>query len=55
MDAVETPFLNELLASWIMMLFSFPFAFLVLQTVKETNYNDEQVVYTDDVTSWYGV
>ncbi|OSX56942.1 hypothetical protein POSPLADRAFT_1158233 [Postia placenta MAD-698-R-SB12] len=49
MDAVETPFLNELLASWIMMLFSFPFAFLVLRTVKETNYNDEQVVYADDV------
>ncbi|KZT07911.1 MFS general substrate transporter [Laetiporus sulphureus 93-53] len=49
MDAVSTPFLNELLASWIMMLASFPLAFLVLRTVKETNYDDEQMVYVDDV------
>ena len=31
------------------MLFSFPLAFLVLRTVKETNYDDEQQVYVDDV------
>ncbi|TBU47920.1 MFS general substrate transporter [Dichomitus squalens] len=49
MDAVATPFLNEHLASWILMLVSFPLAFLVLRTVKETNYDDEQVVYVDDV------
>ena len=49
MDAVATPFLNEHLASWTMMLFSFPLAFLVLRTVKETNYEDEKVVYVDDV------
>lgn len=49
MDAVLTPLLNEHLASWIMMLFSFPLAFLVIRTIKETNYEDEKVVYVDDI------
>ncbi|KAI0088921.1 MFS general substrate transporter [Irpex rosettiformis] len=49
MDAVLTPLLNEHLASWIMMLVSFPLAFLVIRTIKETNYEDEQVVYVDEV------
>jgi len=49
MDAVDTPYLNELLASWLMMLFSFPLAFLVIHSIKETNYDDEQVVYVDDI------
>ncbi len=48
MDAVGTPFLNEQLASGIPMLVSFPLAWLVLRTVKETNYGDEEVVYVDD-------
>lgn len=37
------------LASWIMMLASFPLAFLVIRTVKQTNYDQEEVVYVDDV------
>ena len=49
MDAVATPFLNEHLASWLMMLASFPFAAAVVHTIKETNYEDEKVVYVDDV------
>ncbi|RDX45382.1 MFS general substrate transporter [Lentinus brumalis] len=49
MDAVKTPFLNEHLASWIMLLVSFPLAWLVIRTVKESNYADEDVVYVDDV------
>ncbi|KAI0777807.1 MFS general substrate transporter [Trametes elegans] len=49
MDAVKTPFLNEHLASWLLMLVSFPLAWLVLRTVKESNYADEHVVYVDDV------
>ena len=49
MDAVLTPLLNEHLASWIMMLFSFVPAFFVIRTIKETNYDDEHVVYVDDV------
>ncbi|PCH44646.1 hypothetical protein WOLCODRAFT_26919 [Wolfiporia cocos MD-104 SS10] len=48
MDAVKTPFLNEILASWLMMVASFPLAFLVLRTVKETSYDDDDVVYVDD-------
>jgi len=49
MDAVATPFLNELLASWILMLASFPLAFIVIRSVKETNYDDEKMVYVDDI------
>ncbi|KAI9061564.1 MFS general substrate transporter [Trametes sanguinea] len=49
MDAVMTPYLNEHLASWLMLLASFPLAYLVVRTIKETNYEDEAVVYVDDV------
>lgn len=49
MDAVETPYLNEHLASWIMMLVSFPFAGIVISTIKETNYDVEHVDYATDV------
>jgi len=49
MDAVGTPFLNEHLASWILMLVSFPLAFLVIRSIKETNYDDEKMVYVDDL------
>ncbi|EIW52009.1 MFS general substrate transporter [Trametes versicolor FP-101664 SS1] len=48
MDAVGTPLLNEQLASGIPMLVSFPLAWLVLRTVKETNYGDEEAVYVDN-------
>ena len=37
------------LVSWILMLASFPFAFLVLRTVKETNLEHEEVIYVNDV------
>lgn len=47
MDATSTPYLNEHLATWCTMLVSFPFAFLVIRTVKETNYEAEKVVYVD--------
>jgi len=49
MDAVSTPLLNEHLASWIMMLVSYPLAFLVIRTIKETNYDTEKMVYVDDI------
>lgn len=48
MDAVATPYLNEHLATWSMILISFPLAFLVIRTVKETNYEHEHMVYVDD-------
>lgn len=49
MDAALTPLLNEHLASWSLLLISFPFAFLVLRVVKETNYEDEKVVYAKEL------
>lgn len=49
MDAVATPFLNEILGSWILTLVSFPLAFLVIRQIKETNYDDEQMVYVSDL------
>jgi len=49
MDATGTPYLNEHLASWIMMLVSFPLAGIVISTIKETNYDVEHVDYVDDV------
>ncbi|KAF8530043.1 MFS general substrate transporter [Hysterangium stoloniferum] len=41
MDAVATPYLNEHLASWGLMLVSFPPAFLVVRSIKETNYDSD--------------
>ncbi|EIN11194.1 hypothetical protein PUNSTDRAFT_62537 [Punctularia strigosozonata HHB-11173 SS5] len=49
MDAVGTPYLNELLASCLIMLVSFPLAFLVIRTVKETNYEFEEVIYVNNL------
>ena len=49
MDAVLTPLLNEHLASWIMMLVSFVPACFVIRSIKETTYEDEKVVFIDDV------
>ncbi|KAF8517384.1 MFS general substrate transporter, partial [Hysterangium stoloniferum] len=49
MDAVKTPYLNERLASWFLLLVSLPPAFLVIRTIKETNYDDENMVYIDDL------
>ncbi|KAF7797705.1 hypothetical protein EIP86_011057 [Pleurotus ostreatoroseus] len=50
MDAVLTPLLNEHLACWSMLLCSLPLAFLVIRTIKETNYGDEDMHYTDVVS-----
>lgn len=49
MDATLTPYLNEHLASWIMMLVSFPLAGVVIYTIKETNYDAEHIDYVDGV------
>ncbi|KAI0695639.1 MFS general substrate transporter [Cytidiella melzeri] len=48
MDAVLTPLLNEHLASWTMLLVSFPLAFTVLRTIKETNYDGENEIDVAD-------
>jgi hypothetical protein len=49
MDATSTPFLNELLASWLMMLVSFPLAGIVIWGIKDTSYTEEETVYVDGV------
>jgi hypothetical protein len=49
MDAVATPFLNEHLASWIMMLVSFPLAGLVIYHVKDTTYTEEKPIFVEDI------
>ena len=49
MDAVLTPLINEHLGSWILMLCTFIPTFFVIRTVKETNYEIEDVAYADDV------
>ncbi|KAI9510754.1 MFS general substrate transporter [Russula earlei] len=45
MDAVSTPFLNELLVSWILLLVSLPLAGIVISGIKDTSYTEEAPVY----------
>ena len=40
---LDAHLLNFQLGSWILTLASFPLAFLVVRTIKETNYDDEKV------------
>lgn len=49
MDATSTPFLNELLASWLLMMASFPLAGIVIWGIKDTSYTEEKTVYAKDV------
>lgn len=49
MDATSTPFLNELLASWIVMLVSFPLAGIVIWGIKDTSYTEEKTLYADEL------
>lgn len=48
-DAVKTPYLTEQLVSWLLMLCSMPLALLVIRTIKESNYEDEQTIHVEDV------
>ncbi|KAH9035631.1 MFS general substrate transporter [Lactarius pseudohatsudake] len=54
MDATATPFLNELLASWCLMLVSFPLAGIVIWGIKDTSYTEEKTVYVGDVATQSG-
>jgi hypothetical protein len=49
MDATSTPFLNELLASWLMMMVSFPLAGIVIWGIKDTSYTEEKTLYAKDI------
>ncbi|KAH9080271.1 MFS general substrate transporter [Lactarius deliciosus] len=54
MDATSTPFLNELLASWCLVLVSFPFAGIAIWGIKDTSYTEEKTVYVSDVAAQSG-
>ncbi|KAH8992913.1 MFS general substrate transporter [Lactarius akahatsu] len=54
MDATSTPFLNELLASWCLMLVSLPLAGIVIWGIKDTSYTEEKTVYVSDVATQSG-
>lgn len=51
MDATSRPFLNELLASWGLMLVSFPLAAIVIWGIKDTSYTEEKTVFVSDVAT----
>jgi len=51
MDAKATPFRNELLASWLMMLVSFPLAGIVIWGIKDTSYTEEKTLYANDLNT----
>lgn len=51
MDATSTPFLNEHLASWIMMLVSFPLAGIVIWGIKDTSYTEEKTLYANELVT----
>lgn len=46
-DAIETPYLVELLICWILLIVSIPFALLVALSIKETNYETGKTEKTD--------
>ncbi|ORX37399.1 putative DUF895 domain membrane protein [Kockovaella imperatae] len=49
MDAVKTPFLTELLVSWLMLLISLPLCAFVLYKCRDTNYDVERVVHVEEL------
>jgi len=49
MDAVKTPYLTELIVSWALILFSLPFALIVILKIKESNYGEEDTHHVEDL------
>lgn len=49
MDAVKTPYLTEVIVSFVIMLFSMPLCLYILWGFKETNYDEEGVVHVEDL------
>ena len=49
MDAVKTPYLGEILISWILTLVALPLCALVLWHTRDSNYEVEEVAHIDDV------
>jgi len=44
MDAVKTAYLGEILISWLLTLVALPLCALVLYHVRDTNYEEKEVV-----------
>ncbi|KAG5990997.1 hypothetical protein E4U43_004142 [Claviceps pusilla] len=49
MDAVKTPYLGEILVSWVLTLVALPLCALVLYHVRDTNYEVEEMVRVEGV------
>lgn len=48
MQIPKTPYLAELLISWLLIMVSLPLCALVLHSIRDTNYDVEEVVHVDD-------
>ncbi|SPO45863.1 related to UNC93-like protein 2 [Moesziomyces antarcticus] len=51
MDATLVPYINEIGAVFGLMLFSFPFALIVILGIRESNYEVEKQVYVDETAA----
>ena len=51
MDATATPYINELGATFGLLLISFPFALIVVLGIRDSNYEVEEQVYVDEVAA----
>lgn len=51
MEAVATPYLTELIVSWMLILVSLPLSMVVIWRIKDTNYAVEDTVRVDELNS----
>lgn len=51
MEAVATPYLTELIVSWMLILVSLPLSMVVIWRIKASNYTEEQPVRVEDIDS----
>ena len=51
MDATLVPYINEIGAVFGLMLFSYPFAAMVIWGIRDSNYEVEEQVYVDEVAA----
>lgn len=50
MDAVATPYLTEVIVSFVIMLFSLPLCLIVILKIKETNNTEENTIHVENLT-----
>ncbi|KAK0757316.1 hypothetical protein N5P37_010036 [Trichoderma harzianum] len=51
MDAVKTPFIGEILISSLLIILSLPLAAYVIWSIRDTNYDIENIQYAEDAKS----